>query len=263
VSRLWPLEIAVHLGPGRVALARRGGALAELPVPEGAAGDVGPAMARLSELVAELSGRGGVARVVVADDWARYAVVPWPEARLDAAGRIRHARFLLSDTYGEEVAGWDVALADAPPGRPYLACALPEALKGALEDALAPARLKLASLRPQLVAAYSAWRRRLPWDDAWFVSVDEGSLSAVHLSRGEWDRVHVARLSPDWIVELERLQALGRLTRASGSPGRMFVEAPAALRRGAPAGTGIEWLEERADPGERARALALLRRARA
>jgi hypothetical protein len=263
VSLPWRDEVAVHLGPRSVAVARRG-RVATAEVPAGAApGDVGPAVECLARLAAAEGARAGAARVVVADHWARYAVVPWSGARLDAAGRLRLARYLLADTYGEEVAGWAVALDDGPPGRPILACALPQALRGTLEEALSPARLRLASLRPQLVAAFNAWRRRLPADDAWFATVDEGSLAAVHLSRGGWDRVHVARTSPDWVVELERLQALGQVTQGSGRPGRVFVEAPAALRRGAPAGAGLEWLEEEAALDEGTRARAMLRRARA
>jgi hypothetical protein len=159
---------------------------------------------------------------------------------------------VLGDTYGETVADWAVTLADTPPGRPSVACAMPSSLRGALEDALAPARLTLVSVQPQLVVAFNAWRHRLPSDDTWFVSVDDELLSAVHLSDGAWDRVHMARLSPDWHVELERLQAFGRLTRASGAPGRMYVDAPAWMRPAAST-DGIEWLEG----DDHARALAL------
>ena len=82
----------------------------------------------------------------------------------------------------------------------------------------------------------------------------------MHLSHGAWDRVHMARLSPDWSVELERLQAFARLTRAAGAPGRMFVDAPAWMRRGAAASAGIEWLEEGSGDGTQAHELALLQR---
>jgi hypothetical protein len=135
---------------------------------------------------------------------------------------------------------------------------MPAMLRSKLEDALAPARLALVSLQPQLIVAFNAWRHLLPADDTWFVSVDEGSLSAVHLSNGAWDRVHMARLSPDWIVELERLQAFARLTRAAGALGHMFVDAPTWMRRGATASAGIEWLE--GSDGAQAHELALLQR---
>jgi hypothetical protein len=266
VSQLWRDEVAIYLAPRRLALVRRVGGLrprmvsaTEVAVPGGTIGDVGPVIARLADVLKEETWHGAAARVVVADPWARYGIVPWPATRLDAAGRLTHARYVLGDAYGVAIADWNVALADTPPGHSYVACALPATLRSALEDALAPARLTLVSLQPQLIVAFNAWRHRLPADDTWFVSMDDGSLSAVHLSNGSWDRVHTARLSPDWTVELERLQTFARLTRAAGAVGRMFVDAPAWMRCGGTASAGIEWLESGADGGQ-AHQLALLQR---
>jgi hypothetical protein len=266
VSPLWRDEIAIYLAPRRLALMRRARGLkprvvasTELAVPAGTFGDIGPVFARLADVLTEPTWHGAAARAVVADPWVRYGIVPWPATRLDAAGRLTHARYVLGDTYGEAVADWSVTLADTPPGHSYVACAMPAMLRSALADTLAPARLALVSLQPQLIVALNAWRHQLPADDTWFVSVDEGSLAAVHLSNGAWDRVHMARLSPDWSVELERLQAFARLTRAAGALGRMFVDAPVWMRRGA-ASAGIEWLEEGAGDGAQTHELALLQR---
>jgi hypothetical protein len=187
--------------------------------------------------------------------------VPWPATRLDAAGLMTQARYLLSDTYGAAVADWTVTLADTPPGRSYIACAIPAALRSALEDTLAPARLRLVSLQPQLVVAFNAWRGRLAGDDAWFVNADYGSLSAVHLTYGAWERVYMARLSADLGVELERLQAFGRLSRAASATSRMYVDAPVGMRRGIAVQSGVEWLEDDGDDAVQAHELALLRRA--
>jgi hypothetical protein len=268
VSLPWRDEIAIYLAPSKLALVRRSRGLrarvvaaTELAVPAGSPGDVGPVLARLADVLTEPTWQDAAARAVVADHpWARYGIVPWPATRLDEAGRLTHARYVLDDTFGDAVAGWSVTLADTPPGHSCVACAMPATLRGALEDALAPARLALRSLQPQLVVAFNAWRHRLPADDAWFVSVDEGALSALHLRRGAWDRVHLARLAPDWSVELDRLQALGRLARPAGAPGRMFVDAPTWMRRGVAASAGVEWLEEGGDVGTEAHELALLRR---
>jgi hypothetical protein len=265
VSPLWRDEVAIYLAPRRLALVRRAGGLrprivaaTELAVPGGTVGDVGPVLSRLADVLTEETWHGAAARVVVADPWARYGIVPWPASRLDGAGRLSHARYVLADAYGEAVADWAVTLADTPPGHAHVACAMPATLRGALEDTLGPARLALVSVQPQLVVAFNAWRHRLPADDTWFVSVDDGALSAVHLSDGRWDRVHMARLSPDWSVELERLQAFARVTRAAGAAGRMFVDAPAWMRGAATPCAGIEWLEE--GDGAQAHELALLQR---
>ena len=61
-------------------------------------------------------------------------------------------------------------------------------------------------------------------------------------------------------MELERLQAFARLTRAAGAAGRMFVDAPFWMRRGAVPSAGIEWLEGGAGDGTQTHELALLQR---
>ena len=268
MSPLWRDEIAIFVGPRKIALARRDkgmrprvGSATEVAVSGGHFGDFRPALAKLAAVLAEPTWQNATARVVVADPWARYGIVPWPGSRLDADGRLAHARYTLADSFGEGLADWNVTLADTPPGQAYVACAMPAALKAALDDVLIPARLTLASLQPQLVVAFNAWRHRLPADDAWFVSLDDGSLSAVHLTNGAWDRVHMTRLSPDWNVELERLQAFGRLARAAGGVGRMFIDAPIWMRNGATKTcAGLEWLGEGAAETDQAHELALLQR---
>ena len=268
MSPLWRDEIAIYLAPRKIALAKREkglrpqvGAATEIAVPNGHFSDIRPTFAKLAEVLCEPTWQDATVRVVMADPWARYGIVPWPKTRLDVAGRLTHARYVLSDTFGEGVADWNVTLADTPPGHAYVACAMPGDIRSALDEALLPARLKLISLQPQLVVAFNAWRHRLPADDTWFVSLDDGSLSAVHLTHGAWDRVHMARLSADWTVELERLQAFGRLTRSASGVGRMFVDAPVWMRRGATlTGTGLEWLEDDGNAGNQAHELALLQR---
>ena len=266
MSPLWRDEIAIYLAPRKLALVRRARGLrprvvaaTELAVAPGTAGDTGAVFARLADVLTDPTWHGAAARVVVADhSWARYGIVPWPAARLDAAGRLTHARYLLGDIWGESMAGWAVTLADTPPGDSSVICAMPATLRSSLENALAPARLVLVSLQPRLIVAFNAWRHRLPADDAWFVSLDHGLLSAVHLSNGAWDRVHMARLSLDFRVELERLKAFSRLARTDSAPASMFVDAPAWMRRGAAPSAGIEWLEE--GDGAQAHELALLQR---
>jgi hypothetical protein len=268
VSPLWRDEIAIYLAPRKIALARRERGLrprvtaaTDIAVPGGHFGDMRPAFSRLADVLQESTWQGATARVVVGDPWVRYGIVPWPSARLDDAGRLTHARFVLADTFGEGLSDWNLTLADTPPGHAYVACAMPGALRATLEDVLAAAELKLVSLQPQLIVAFNAWRHRLPADDAWFVSLDDGSLSAVHLARGAWDRVHMARLSANWAAELERLQAFGKLTRAAGGVGRMFIDAPQWMRHGpASADTELEWLDDGASDGGSAHELALLQR---
>jgi hypothetical protein len=268
VSPLWRDEVAIFVAPRRIALARRTrglkprlGSATEIAV-AGHFGDFGPTLSRLADVLSEPTWQDAAARVIVADPWARYGIVPWSNLRLDDDGQLSHARYVLAESYGETVSDWSVSLADTPPGRAYVACAMPAGLKDGLEETLGGARLKLVSLQPQLIVSFNAWRQQLPADDAWFVSLDEGSLAAVHLTQGAWDRVHMARLSQDWGIELERLRTFGRLSRTGGTS-RMLVDAPVCMRTAQPARAAsddFEWLEA-AEPDEELRSqLALLQR---
>ena len=269
MSPLWRDEVAIYVAPRKIALARRTRGLkphianaTEIAV-AGHFGDVAPTLARLAEVLAEPTWQDALARVIVADPWARYGIVPWPDLRLDNDGRLTHARYVLAESYGEVVADWNVSLAETPPGRAYVACAMPQPLKTGLEEVLAGARLRLASMQPQLIVAFNAWRQQIPADDAWFVSLDDGSLAAVHLSQGAWDRVHMARLSPDWGIELERLRTFSRLSRHGSGASRMLVDAPTWMRsmQVAQAASGdFEWLEPVDGAGAASHELALLQR---
>src|SRR6202049_5388477 len=53
-------------------------------------------------------------RVVIADHWARYAIVPWVAALNSAQERLSHGRQLLTSLYGEAVAGWGLRMSGAP-----------------------------------------------------------------------------------------------------------------------------------------------------
>lgn len=250
MSPLWRDEIAIYLAPRKLALARRLrgikprlGACTELTLPEGGNG-FGPALARLAEVLRESIWQNADARIIVADAWARFGIVPAQTANLVADARAAHARYVLTDAFGAVISDWHMAIEDAFPGRTSVTCAMPAALKSDLEMTLDSARLRLVSLQPQLVVAFNAWRSRLPPDNCWFVVLEEGWLSAVHLAQGAWDRAHAARLSKDSIVELERMQAFGRLTETGGVGARMFVEAPPWMReRFKRTGSDLEWLE--------------------
>jgi hypothetical protein len=267
VSPLWRDELAIFVSPRRIALVRRARGLkgrltaaAEVALADGSGSDPNPAFTHLAQILTEPTWQNANARVVVADAWARFGMVPAPVSRLDDAARRAHARYVLGDTFGEGIADWQVALEDTVPGRTAAACALPRDLMAAIEGALAPARLKLISVQPWLVVAFNAWRRSLPRGDLWFIALEEGWVSAVEIIDGVWRRIHAARTSSDSNVEFERMQALARLARGPGA--RIFIEAPPALRaRAQRIGSDLEWLAAEAPDGGPAHELALLRRA--
>jgi hypothetical protein len=189
-------------------------------------------------------------RIVIADQWARYALVPWSDHLHSDAERLLHARELLTGIYGDSSADWKVSLSAVPPGSACLACAIPTALLEAAQAASAAHGLRLKSVQTQLVAAYNSCRHRLAGaENAWFVTIEEGMLAALRAGSGGINRVHVMRIGADWARELKRLQTLSRLARVSPADGRVYLDVPRNLRPTLAASTeSLEWLEE-VEPG--------------
>jgi hypothetical protein len=268
VSPLWRDEIGIYLAPHKLALTRLGRGVRPRAVREAswqdpATGDMnwGVALAALAARLCDPDWQGAAVRIVLADHWVRYAVVPHSAAISGEAERLVQARHVLAGIYGEVASQWTVTLSDTRPGLPAVACAVPAALLEDLHLLLARHKLPLSSLQPQLIAAYNHWRPRLPDGGAWFVTLEQGTLAAARLVKGAWDRVHSVRIGADWAVELRRLQTFGRLASSSTEEGEVYVDAPAGLREAAGAGgAGLVWLEEPLAAGSTSGRLEFLRR---
>lgn len=268
MSPLWRDEVGLYLSPRRVVLTRMKRGIRPVHAAErnvvvecGETHLWEPALNALQGCLSDASWRNAACRLIVANHWARYAVVPWSDALSDQSERIQHARYCLSKTYGDIVAQWTVTLNEAPPGAPQVACAIPTALLDAVQALTEPQVLRIESVQPQLIAAFNSWRGSLPKGGAWFVTLEEGSLAAAHFTSGGWDRVRTVRIGSDWEVELKRLQTFGRLAGSKADEGRVYVDAPQWLREKAGAAdASLQWLEDPATDAPGADRFPLLQR---
>jgi hypothetical protein len=268
VSPLWRDEVGMYLAQRRVCLVRIGRGMRPVVVreedhcePQCAPGWEA-ALGLLETQLAEAAWDNARARVVVADQWVRYTVVPWSDALSSGEERMAHARELMASIFGDALTDWTVSLSEAPPGASRLACAMPTALLESLRELTLRHGQKLASVQPQLIAAYNTWRHRLPSDaSAWFVTVEEGSLAALRMCGDGIDRVHAVRIGLDWARELKRLQTFGRLASVSPTDGRVYVDLPQALRILRPEmSADLEWLDDEDPPVTTLHQLEHLRR---
>jgi hypothetical protein len=202
------------------------------------------------------------ARIVLADHWVRYTIVPWSDSLSAPDERLAHARELLSSVFGESMSDWTITLSSAPPGVSCLASAVPTALLTALKDLTQRHSQRLIAVQPQLIAAFNTWRHALPVAaTAWFVTVEEGSLAALRMCAQGIDRVRAVRIGADWARELKRLQTFGRLAGSSPAEGRVYVDLPIALRAVRPEmAADLEWLDELNPPLTTLHQLEYLRR---
>ena len=252
MSPLWRDEIGVYLSPGRVLMLRVGRgfkraatATHEHAIICGDANDWRAPLGVLDQLLERPEWLGAPVRVVLADSWVRYALVPWATQLRSADEHANHARQVLVRLYGNTVSEWDICLSQAPPGHARVACAMPAELLRSVREVHTRHGMKLTSVQPQLLAAYDNWRHRLPASGAWFVTIGEGTLAAARLGAKAWDRIHSVRIGSDWTRDLKRLQIFGRLACAHPEEGHVYVDAPAAWRKVAgPAANDLHWLEE-------------------
>jgi hypothetical protein len=252
VSLSWRDEIGVHLGPSRVLMIRLGRGFKRQVVAEhehalanGSFNDWTGPLAVLDQMFEQQEWQHAPTRLVLADCWVRYALVPWTADLSSADEQLSHARQVLVRLYGSAVGEWSVCLSQAPPGQARVACAMPEELLSTVREIHARHAVKLLSLQPQLLVSYGNWRAHLPASGAWFVTIGEGTLAAARLGGRTWDRIHNVRIGSDWTRDLKRLQVFGRLASARPDEGQVYVDAPAAWREVAgPAARDLHWLEE-------------------
>ena len=261
MSPLWHDEVGAYLSPHRLCLVRMRRGARPRPVAEHeqrfaeVRDDSWEApLAALGDLLGQEPWRVARIRVVLADHWARYMIVPWVAALRSDEERLAHGRELLGSAFGEGIADWDLRISDAPPGVPRVACAMPRELVAGVVAACTATGGRLLSLRPQLIDAYDAWRQSLPRSKSWFVTIEQGCLAAARLGRNGWDRVHSVRIGVDWMRELRRLQTFARLASHSPEEGQVYVDAPQPWRELAsgmatsPEMRELQWLEEPSNP---------------
>jgi hypothetical protein len=254
VSRLFPDEIGVFVGLNKIMLVRQSGGLKSKPVAEDVVPvhsadprDWSPALAALATALEAPEWQRANARVVLSDCWAHYELLPFSIELSRDSEQIEHARYLLASTYGDVAEEWSIALSDEVPGAPRLICAVPTELLTELQTLFSVQRLTLLSLQPQMVVAYNLWRQALPKGPAWFATIGEGSLVAMHLREGRCDRVRSVRISANWEVELKRIQTVGRLSQSQPTDGPVFVDAPLHVRAlAANQPPNVHWLDSEA-----------------
>lgn len=174
--------------------------------------------AELRRLDADPVRRKGVLKVVIADGWLRYLVVPWPEGVSRAEERKAFLAHRFREVHGVGEPDWLVAADRAAEGAPALACAVPATLVAAVQDFATRHGLRLDGVCGDFVEAYN--RLRPAFREA------RGTVGALALAHG--GRVTVGMWC-DGSWHTVRSQAL----RADNADGvRLMLD---AWQRGAPA----------------------------
>jgi hypothetical protein len=155
--------------------------------------------------------------VLLANDFVRYAVVPWSDALATEAEEEAYVRHHFSRIHGERAKSWALRWSDS------LASAVDARLIEELRLAFPPqGKAKLVSVQPEFMAAFNRARGAIPAGGAWLVLADaERACVALH-ARGKWLSVQNARGAWQTLLERERQRAADanpeRVLELAGGP---------------------------------------------
>ena len=143
--------------------------------------------------------------VVLADQFVRYALLPWSAALKSEAQWLSLARHRMTAIHGPVAAGWDVKLADTGPTAPRLACAVERELIEALAAKFVAANVQLSSVQPFLVAAFNRIRATIGNGSCWLVVEEPGRLTLALIQHGVWIAIRSRRSDPTWRASLPEI----------------------------------------------------------
>jgi hypothetical protein len=145
-----------------------------------------------------LKGKNGLASVVLADHFVRYALLPHNETLKSDEQWAALARHRFSVLHGPRADEWQVNVAATAPHGARLACAVDRTLIQALAETFVRSSLRLASVQPFLVAAFNRIRRRVGNGSCWIVVEETGRLTLALIQRGAWLAIRARRSDAQW-----------------------------------------------------------------
>jgi hypothetical protein len=161
-------------------------------------GNDGGWMAAAEALPSILAGRQGEAAVVLADQFVRYALLPWNETLKTREQWMALASHRFSTLHGPRSAEWQITVTDTAPMGPRLACAVDRALIDALARAFTRQNIRLTSVQPFLVAAFNRIRKSVGNGSCWIVVEETGRLTLALIQRGMWIAIRSRRSDRSW-----------------------------------------------------------------
>jgi len=175
-------------------------------------------------------------RVLLSDQFVRYFCFPWrPELR-NSTEELALARLFFDESYGANSSQeWQLTFSTEVPGQARLVAAVPLALLNGLQSGLNDAKVRLLSVRTQLVAAVQAFSTTLP-KTGWLMSHEPGRLSIAGWDEGGWRWVSSSRFAFDTPSHLisrfkQELILSGALPTGNGRPMTVHAFTPSLAKQ--------------------------------
>lgn len=185
-----PQRLVLERQPWRQAASRHH---AEVALPAAGEADWQPALAAAAALLKAHSRRRAALRIVIADQFVRYMLLPWSEDVIGDKARQALALALLKNALGDKANALEVALDRPAFGKNGIAAGVDRPFLAGLRATAQAQRLRLDRLQVRLIAELAARHKQL--DDGWFACIDREWLTLVGLRRGEINCLHNHRAS--------------------------------------------------------------------
>lgn len=212
MSPLWRDQVRIVLCPNRVILVRlRRGWRREIidkqvvqcEPTDDANANWKSAMATFAAAVKEPRWQNADAVLILSNHFVRYLLVPWSDRVLSEEEQLALVRHHAAEIYGDTSATWEYRISTGGMDAPWVASGVERALLSESRVIISAAKLRLRSVQPYLMSAFNGWRHEFGRDTQWFVLMEEGSLCAMLLHRGQWHSVRLRRVGEDWLEQAE------------------------------------------------------------
>jgi hypothetical protein len=159
----------------------------------------------LEALPAMLAGGKGEAAVVIADQFVRYALLPYNQALKTLEQWSALATHRFNTLHGPRALEWQITVTETAPLGPRLACAVDRTLITCLMETFAAANMRLVSVQPFLVAAFNRIRKTVGNGSCWIVVEEPGRLTLALIQRGMWIAIRGRRADKGWRTALPEI----------------------------------------------------------
>lgn len=185
-----PQRLVLERQPWRGTISRQ---QVDVALPAAGEADWQPALAAAGSFLIAHGRRGAALRIVIADHFVRYALLPWSDDIIGDKARLALALALLKNALGDKANALEIALDRPAFGKSGIAAGVDRRLLAGLRASAQAQRLRLDSLQPHLIVELAARHKQL--SDGWFVCIDREWLTLVGLRRGEIGCLHNYRAS--------------------------------------------------------------------
>lgn len=146
-------------------------------------------------------------KIIVANDFLRYLMLPCSPISMRPAEQHAYASATYREVYGAVADSWHIKLHDAAPNQATLVAALDENLLETLKQISVKHQLKLVSVQPNLMHAYNGLSKQVGKLNGYLVIVESRRLLLLSMLKGQCQNLRTIAATDDWQLELINLLA--------------------------------------------------------